>query len=181
MKKFTLMALFSVLLFGFSAINAQSVAHVNSQEILEGMPAFKEAQTKIQSENDRHKAEIERQQKEIQDIYAKAQKQIEAVKGKSEAEQRKVMQSLAPVEQDLQKKQQALNEYQQKAVQSISKMQAELLEPIYKKVQNAIEIVGGKENIGYIFDLAVMAPSGSLVYYGGGKDVSALVKKQLGL
>ena len=181
MKKFTLMTLFSILFLGFGFANAQTVAHVNSQEILEALPAYKEAESKIQKENERHKSEIERQQKEIQEIYAKAQKQIDAVKDKSEAEQRKVMQSLAPVQQELQKKEQALQQYQQKAVQSVSKMQSELLEPIYKKVKNAIDVVGGKENIGYIFDLAVAAPSGSLVYFGGGKDVTPLVKKELGL
>lgn len=181
MKKFTLIALCSFLFLGFGVVNAQTVAHVNSQEILDALPAFKEAQAKITKETDRHKAEVERQQKEIQGIYTKAQKEIEAAKKKSEAEQRKVMQSLAPVEQDLQKKQQALAEYQQKAAQDIAKMQSQLLEPIYKKVQNAIEVVGNKQNIGYIFDLSVAAPSGALVYFGGGKDVSSLVKKELGL
>lgn len=181
MRKFTTMAVMSMLFLGFGFVNAQSVAYVNSQDILESMPAYKTAQSTLETEANRHKAEVERQQNEIKSIYEKAQKKVDAVKDKSEAEKMKVMKELQPVEEDLQKKQQALGEYQQTASQKLAKKQEELMEPIYKKVQAAITTVGVAKKVGYIFDLAVAAQSGNMVYYGGGTDLTADVKKELGL
>ncbi|MRI62573.1 OmpH family outer membrane protein [Ornithobacterium rhinotracheale] len=178
MKKFTFIALLSFLCLGFGFANAQSVAHVNSQEILEALPAFNDAQTKIKKEAERHQAEVQRQQKEIQALYEKAQKQMEALKNKSDAEK---MKALAPLEQELQTKSKALQEYQQKAAKDVAKMENDLLAPVYKKVQAAIEEVGKKGNVGYIIDLATAGQSGTIVYFGGGKDLTPQVKKQLGL
>lgn len=181
MKKFTFIALLSFIMISFTNLNAQTVAHVNSNEILTALPEFKEAQTKLEAETNRHKKEVERQQKELQEIYSKAQAEIESVKDKSDAEKQAVMKKLQPVEQSLQKKQQELAQYQQQAAQEISKKEAELMEPIYTKVEKAITSVGDAKKIGYIFDLATVAKNGSLVYYKGGKDITADVKKVLGL
>ncbi|MCK0200310.1 OmpH family outer membrane protein [Ornithobacterium rhinotracheale] len=178
MKKFTFIALLSFLCLGFGFANAQSVAHVNSQEILEALPAFQDAQAKIKKEADRHQAEIQRQHKEIQALVEKGQKEMEALKGKSDAEK---MKALAPLEQELQTKSKALQEYQQNAAKGVAKMESDLLAPVYKKVQIAIEEVGKKDNVGYIIDLATAGQSGTIVYFGGGKDLTPQVKKQLGL
>lgn len=181
MKKFTLIAFLSFFMFSFANLNAQTVAHVNSNDILSAMPAFKEAQTKLEAEANRHKTEVERQQKEIQEIYAKAQKDIESVQNKSDAEKQAMMKKLQPIEQSLQQKQQVLAQYQQKATQDLAKMESELTEPIYTKIENAIAEVGKKKNISYIFDLATAAKNGSLVYFQGGTDLTSDVKKLLGL
>uniref|UniRef100_UPI0039A64C16 OmpH family outer membrane protein n=1 Tax=Ornithobacterium rhinotracheale TaxID=28251 RepID=UPI0039A64C16 len=178
MKKFTFIALLSFLCLGFGFANAQSVAHVNSQEILEALPAFSEAQAKIKKEADRHQAEIQRQQKEIQAIVEKGQKQMEALKNKSDAEK---MKAIAPLEQELQTKSKALQEYQQNAAKGVAKLENDLLAPVYKKVQEAIDAVGKSGNVGYIIDLATAGQSGLIVYFGGGKDLTPAVKKQLGL
>ncbi len=181
MKNVTLIALFGMLLFGFNQSNAQQVAHVNSITIFESMPDYQAAQTKLKNEADRHKAEVERQTKEIQSIYADAQKQMQAVQNASEAEQKAVLQKLQPVEADLQKKQQALQEYQQNAAKELNEMEKNLLGPIYEKVQNAIDAVGKAKNVGYIVDVAEAGPQGIIVYFGNGTDLNPDVKKQLGL
>lgn len=181
MKKLNLIAFLALFIFGIGAVNAQSLAHVNSNEILEAMPEYKAAQTKLESEATRHKTEVERQQKEMESVYADAQKQMETVKDKSEAEQRAMLQKLAPVQQDLQSKQQALATYQKTASESLSKMESELMKPIYDKVANAITAVGDKKKVGYIIDMATTVPAGVLLYFKGGTDLTNDVKKELGL
>lgn len=181
MKNLTLIAFFSFLLLGIGSVNAQSVAHVNSNTILEALPDYKAAQTKLEAEGDRHKAEVERRQAEMQTIVDDAQKQMEAAQNKSEAEQRALMQKLAPVQEDLQKKQQELMEYQKTAAESLNKMEANLVKPIYEKVENAIQAVGDAKKVGYIIDMATAGPSGTVLYYRGGVDITNDVKKQLGV
>ena len=181
MKNLTLIALFSFFLIGIGTANAQSVAHVNSNTILESMPDYKAAQTKLENEANRHKTEVERRQTEMQTILTDAQKQMETVKDKPEAEQRAMMQKLAPVQEDLQKKQQELVEYQQTAADSLNKMESELVAPIYTKVEAAIKTVGDAQKIGYIIDMAVAGTQGTVLYYQGGKDLTDAVKTQLGL
>src|SRR5690606_14689504 len=141
MKNLTLIAFFSVLLFGMGNVNAQAVAHVNSNTILEALPDYKAAQTKLEAEANRHKAEVERRQAEMQAIVDDAQAQMKAAENKTEAEQRALMQKLAPVQEDLQNKQQELMEYQQTAADSLNKMEANLVKPIYEKVEGAIQAV----------------------------------------
>lgn len=181
MKNLTLIAFFAMLFVGVGTLNAQSVAHVNSNTILEAMPDYKAAQAKLESEAARHKAEITRREAEMQTILADAQKQMEAAKGKSEAEQRALMQKLAPVQEDLQKKQQELVQYQQTATQEVNKLEADLVPPIYKQVQDAITAVGNAKKVGYIIDMATAGTSGVVLYNQGGVDLTEDVKKQLGL
>ena len=181
MKNLTLIAFFSLFLLGIGTVNAQSVAHVNSNAILEAMPDYKAAQTKLETEANRHKTEVERRQAEMQTILTDAQAQMETVKDKPEAEQRAMMQKLQPVQADLQKKQEELLQYQQTAADQLNKMEADLVKPIYTKVENAIQAVGDAQSVGYIMDTAVMVSSGAILYFKGGKDLTEDVKRQLGV
>lgn len=178
LKLFTLLAVFT---FAFTIGNAQSVAHVNSDEILKSMPDYAAAQTKLENEAKRHKTEIERQQAEIQKIYENAMKEMKAAQGKSEAEQKAVAEKLRPIEEDLQAKQKAMTEYQNTATKKLGEMENSLITPIHNQIKEAIKAVGDAKKIGYIIDVATAAPSGLLLYFDGGKDLTNDVKAKLGL
>lgn len=181
MKNLKLITLLSIFAFAFTIGNAQNVAHVNSDEILKSMPDYAAAQTKLENEAKRHKTEIERQQAEIQSTYEKAMKEMQAVQSKSEAEKKAVAEKLKPVEADLQAKQKVLNEYQQTATKKLGEMENSLIKPIHDKIKEAIKAVGDAKKIGYIIDAATAAPSGLLLYFDGGKDLTNDVKAKLGL
>ena len=69
-------------------------------------------------------------------------------------------------------------EFQQEAYQNIQKAQQDALAPIYKKLDEAIQVVGKAEGVIYIFDLA-RTP---IPYVGSESvDVTAKVKTQLGI
>lgn len=181
MKNLTLIAFFSLFIFGIGNLDAQSIAHVNSNTILEAMPDYTAAQTRLENEANRHRTEVERRQAEMQSILDDAQSQMEAAQNKTEAEQRALMQKLQPVQEDLQRKQQEMMEYQQTAADSLNKLEADLVRPIYEKVEAAIKTVGDAKKIGYIIDMATAGPSGTVLYYQGGTDLTNEVKAQLGL
>lgn len=181
MKNLTLIAFFSLFIFGIGNIDAQSIAHVNSNTILEAMPDYTAAQTRLENEANRHRTEVERRQAEMQSIVDDAQKQMEAAQDKSEAEQRALMQKLQPIQEDLQNKQQELMEYQQTAADALNKLEADLVRPIYEQVEAAIQAVGDANNVGYIIDMATAGPTGTILYYQGGTDLTNAVKDHLGL
>ncbi|MDG4949430.1 OmpH family outer membrane protein [Weeksellaceae bacterium KMM 9724] len=180
MKNLTLIAFFSFLLLGIGSVNAQSVAHVNSNTILEALPDYIAAQTKLETEAERHQAEVERREAEMQTIWTDGQKQMEAIQDKSEAEQRALIQKLAPVQEDLQKKQQELIEYRKTAADTLNKLERDLIQPIREKVLGAIQQVGDEKQLAYIIDMATAGPSGTVLYSKGGVDITNDVKKQLG-
>ncbi|MDO5510741.1 MAG: OmpH family outer membrane protein [Weeksellaceae bacterium] len=181
MKKLTLIFTLALFAIGFSTVEAQNVAHINSNLILEAMPDYQSAQTRLKNDADRHRGEVERQQKELQEMYEKAMTDMQSVQNKSEAERNAMIERLRPIEEQLQTKQQALQQYQNTATQDLQKKEADLLQPIYERVEAAVQAVGQQKNVGYIFDLAVTVSSGSMVYFAGGNDITNDVKKHLGL
>ena len=75
--------------------------------------------------------------------------------------------------------QQKIYEFQQSAQQEISEKEVELMEPIIEKLQNAVDAVAKKEGYDYVLDSS--RSKGVVIYKGGGKDISPLVKANLGM
>jgi outer membrane protein len=70
-----------------------------------------------------------------------------------------------------------IREFQQSAEEDLDKYQSQLIAPIQEKALNAIKTVAKANGFSYIFDDA----SGAMLYKPEGDDVTALVKKQLGI
>jgi len=81
-------------------------------------------------------------------------------------------------EQEIQDLQQRIATFQQSAQDSYQRKQGELLQPILKKLQNAIDEVAEDGKYIYIFDDSA---GGTLLYANDSEDISKLVKKKLGL
>jgi outer membrane protein len=82
-------------------------------------------------------------------------------------------------QQELQQLQQRYAEFQQIAQQDFQKKEAELLEPVQKKAQEAINKIAKANGYIAVFNTAVP----SLVYFDEAQlvDIAALVKKELGI
>jgi outer membrane protein len=163
MKKITFLVLLSALTL--STIAQNKFGHINAQEILLLMPDTKEAEKKLlEKENDIKTA--------LQRLYAEAEA-IELRFQQNEA-------NLNELEkQDAQKEYQNIAErvqlYERTGQEDYQKMQQELLVPINKKLKDAISEVAVEGNYTYIF-------ANEILHYKDEKnDVSALVKKKLGL
>ena len=151
------------------SVFAQKFGHIKTQEILTAMPEYTKAQTDIQTMQKQYDDEMKRLSEEIQKKFA-AYQQEQANWPKNIQERR-------------QKELQELNErgmqMQQDAQQQLQQSWMEMLEPIAKKIDDAIKAVGQEGGYVYIFDLnATQIP---FVNETLSTDVTSAVKAKLGL
>ncbi|HKK73545.1 MAG TPA: OmpH family outer membrane protein [Saprospiraceae bacterium] len=158
-----------VLLLLMAAINvqAQKFGYINTAEILAEMPEVKQAEVDIENFSSALEKKGQAKVQELQQKYAKIQEQMQAG-------------NLSPVQQqqaqtDLQKDQEELAQFEQDMMGQIQDKRQKALQPIYDKLNNAIEQVAKENGFTMIFDKAV------LLYSEDSADVSAMVKAKLGL
>ena len=151
------------------SVFAQKFGHIKTQEILTAMPEYTKAQTDIQTMQQQYDDEMKRLGEELNKKFA-AYQQEQANLPKNIQERR-------------QKELQELNErgmqMQQDAQQQLQQSWMQMLEPIAKKIDDAIKAVGQEGGYVYIFDLnATQIP---FVNETLSSDVTGAVKAKLGL
>jgi len=166
MKQFLTILIISAGIFGFTnAANAQKIGYISADEIIQLMP---EAAT-VQTQLDQY------QQSLYQNAEDKKAAFDEAVQ-KFYKDSTTMSASLKEVKrEELQKQIQELSTENQKIQNQFEMKRQELSLPIQKKLQTAIEDVA-KEN-GYTYIL----PREALIVMPPTSDISALVRKKLGL
>ncbi|KAA3641036.1 MAG: OmpH family outer membrane protein, partial [Bacteroidetes bacterium] len=158
MKRILKATLVVALLFSvaFSA-DAQKFGYVDSQAILADMPEVKQAD-----------ANLEALQKQLQ---KKGQGMVEKLQQDYAAVQQKVVDGLlSPQQQEteakkLEERQMEIAKFEQDMVNQIQNKRNELLEPIYKKVNDAISAVAKENGYQMIFE------KGVLLYSAPAQDV----------
>ena len=166
MKK--LFILLGVIL-GVSTVSAQKFARVNLQEVVVAMPEFEQAQKNLEAFGKDLQEQMEQIQVEFNNKLADFQKN-QATMAASVKQMR---------QQELEQLQQRFSEFQQIAQQDFQKKQAELIEPVQKKAQEAVNKVA-KAN-GYIVVFDVSVPSLAYIDEAQTTDIAPLVKKELGI
>ena len=151
------------------SVFAQKFGHIRSQEILIVMPEYTKAQTDIETMRKQYEEEMKRVEQEFQKKFTAFQ-QEQANLPKNILERR-------------QKELQELNErgmqMQQDAQQELQQSWMEMLEPIAKKIDDAIKAVGQEGGYVFIFDLnATQIPFINETY---ATDVTSAVKAKLGI
>lgn len=163
MKKLVLLLVATLIVGSTSYLNAQSsVAHVNSQRVLDTMPSSKAAQKERERFEQRAMKELQETQQKLQQDYQKLQEEKA---------------TMAPTafkfeENRLMKKSQEFQERQQELDQQVRILYQELNEPILDRVQKAIEIVAKQEKVDYVLDE-------SALLYGNGKNITNKVIKEV--
>ncbi len=158
-----------LLAVGATQLSAQKYGHVNSLNIMEEFPGTTTAD------------------KELETMTATKQKEIEAKGVALQTKYNDFLQksqtgTLSPVqlqsmEAELQADQQALQQMEQAAELAILQRRQELLDPIIKAINEAIEAVGKEGNYTMIFDES----SGAILYNLKGEDITAQVRAKLGM
>ena len=158
-----------LLLIAPMSVFAQKFGHVKFAEILTVMPEYTKAQTNIQAQQKQYEDEMKRASDELTKKFTEYQ-QEQANLPKNIQERR-------------QKELQELNEkgmqFQADAQQQLQKAYAEMMEPIYKKIDDAIKAVGQEGGYVYIFDLN--RTDIPFVNESLSTDVTPIVKGKLGL
>ena len=158
-----------LLLIAPMSLFAQKFGHIRTQEILTIMPEYTKAQTDIQTMQQQYEDEMKRLGEELNKKFT-AYQQEQANLPKNIQERR-------------QKELQELNErgmqMQQDAQQQLQQSWMQMLEPIAKKIDDAIKAVGQEGGYIYIFDLnATQIP---FINETQSTDVTSAVKAKLGL
>ena len=151
------------------SVFAQKFGHIKTQEILTAMPEYTKAQTDIQTMQKQYDDEMKRLSEEIQKKFAAYQQEQANLPKNIQERRQKELQELN--DRGMQMQQDAQQELQQSWMQ--------MLEPIAKKIDDAIKAVGQEGGYVYIFDLnATQIP---FVNETLSTDVTSAVKAKLGL
>tara|TARA_B100000678_G_C18098117_1_gene457597 strand:- start:171 stop:686 length:516 start_codon:yes stop_codon:yes gene_type:complete len=171
MKQFRTLLIALSFVFGAVALsNAQDskVAHINTQELIETMPAYKSAMSQLEKLESTYRADID-------DLYKEAQSknqryQQEAVNQTEEENAKRA--------QELQQDQQKIVQFQQNAQKELQKKESELLRPVYEKARTSIQKVAREKGYDYVLDSTTGAGG---VILADGYDLMPDVKKDLGI
>ena len=158
-----------LLLIAPMSVFAQKFGHIKMQELVSVMPEHTKAQTDINTMQKDFENEIKRAQDEVAKKYAEYQQDQANLPKNIQERRQKELQELN--ERGMQMQQDAQQELQQSWMQ--------MLEPIAKKIDDAIKAVGQEGGYVYIFDLnATQIP---FVNETLSTDVTGAVKAKLGL
>lgn len=147
---------------------AQKLGHVDSSEILQLLPERTTAEKAYQD----YVIELE---KELHNMGNEYQSKLADYQSNQATMSALVKQSK---EKELIDLKQRIEDYQSNADIEAQRKQFELMEPLIKKVQDAVNAVGKEQGFTYIFDKSV----GAVVYLGDSAiDITNDVKKKLGL
>jgi outer membrane protein len=163
-----LLALFT----SIASLNAQTqpkYGHMNLGNLLEMLPDTKKANDVLKVFTDSLGAKDEAMTKAFQEAYTKLEQEYNA--GQLTPVQAQTRQA------ELQKQQESIQQFEQQAQQLVAAKREEALRPILQKVDDAIKAVAQESGYLMIFDTS----SGAMLFANDSDDVTALVKKKLGI
>lgn len=168
MKHLKTLLLAAALIIGSTSfMNAQSkVAHINTQELIEAMPAMKSAKAELEKLAKTYETDIQTMLTELQNKGK--QYDAEASTKTDEENQKRLV--------EVQGMEQSIRQYQAQAQQDLAKKEADLLKPIYEKAKAAIKKVAAAKGFEYVLD----SMQGQGVLVATGTDLMTAVKAELG-
>lgn len=161
---------FILLFFVFTGrVSAQQkYGHINSNDILDAMPEYKQLNATIEGKKKQYAYQLQKMYEEYQrktkEVNDYGVSMMEAVR----EERLKEIDSL----------QQAISGFEGTAQGEVQKLQGKLMKPLNDKYLKIVQAVAKENGYNYIFDIA----SGTVVYYPENTgDITDLVKKKMGI
>lgn len=168
MKRMKSLFIAVALIFGVSQFaNAQKVAHINVQELIENHPDMAKANKMLEDMADRYDKDY---RESVNEYQTKLQKYISEEESVSESVNR-------DRGEELQNMQKSIQDFAANAQKTLQEKELELKKPIVEKVTAAIQKVGRAKGYEYVLD----STSGSGVILSDGPNLLSDVKKELGI
>ncbi len=147
-----------------------NIAYINTQEIFNAMPELPGIETQLSNKQE----EITKNGQALVDEFNKKAEEFEKIASTaSDAIKQDQQKQLAQIQERYQT-------YVQNSQQEIQQLQQKLLEPINKKIADAIKTVGDENKYTFVFDVATM--QSPIVYVSPtAVDITPLVKTKLGV
>jgi outer membrane protein len=174
MKKFLKLTLAVALMVSATAVNAQKFGRVDLAAIVTNMTEYKEATANLEAYGRDLQDQLEQIQVEFNKLYADYEKNV--------ATYSDTVRQLK--ERELTELQQRFQDFQQLAQQDIAKKEAELMNPIYEKANEAVKQVSSAGGYIAIFSTTSDQPaSAGLAYFDPAQltDITSEVKAVLGI
>ena len=174
MKKILKLTLTVMLVMCASSVFAQKFGRVDLAAVVTAMPEFTEAQTNLETYGKDLQDQLEQIMVEFNTLYADYQKNAATLS--DSVRQLK--------ERELSELQQRYQDFQQLAQQDMQKKEAELINPVYTKANDAVKVVSTRGGYIAVFNTAGDQPaSAGLAYFNAEAltDITAEVKKELGI
>ncbi|HBG56785.1 OmpH family outer membrane protein [Proteiniphilum sp. UBA1028] len=144
-------------------------AYLNAQEIFSAMPELAGIETQLSSKQE----EISKNGQALVDEFNKKSEEFNKTPATSEAVQQDQQKQLAQIQERYQI-------YLQNSQQEMQQLQQSLLEPVNKKIADAIKAVGDENKYTFVFDVSTM--QSPIVYVSPtAVNITPLVKTKLGL
>lgn len=151
------------------SVFAQKFGHVKSQEIVEFMPDYTKAQNDIETLRKQFMDEITRSRDDFNKKFAEYQQEqanlTQTIRERRQNELAQLQEKVMQIEQDAQAQ--------------MEKSWREMMEPIFKKIDDAIKAIGQEGGYVYIFDLNTT----NIPYVSEtlSTDITDAVKNKLGI
>ena len=174
MKKILKLTLTVMLVMCASSVFAQKFGRVDLAAVVTAMPEFTEAQTNLETYGKDLQDQLEQIMVEFNTLYADYQKNAATLS--DSVRQLK--------ERELSELQQRYQDFQQLAQQDMQKKEAEIMNPIYDKANEAVKKVSVAGGYIAVFSTTGDQPSAAgLAYFNTEAltDITPAVKKELGI
>lgn len=147
---------FLLLLFvlSVSAYGQVNIGYMNAQEVLNQMPQRSNVEQQLNSFIQEKRQELQQRTAAFQDSVADYQQNKASL---SEAKAKQVEQSLA-------RKEASIRQFQQQLQQQIQQRRAELLQPLYEKMEKTIATVAENNDLDFVLNEATSMGE-NVVYY----------------
>jgi outer membrane protein len=150
-----------------TAVNAQSIAFVDFQGVVEGLPEYPTVQQKSQAYAQQLQADLQEMMTEFQAEATKLQEDEKSGTLTSLTLQSRV--------KELQEMENRIVEFERDMGQDYQRKQQELLQPLIDKVRAAVDAVSAEEGVTYVLEKS------SILSINGGTDLTPKVRANLGL
>lgn len=152
-------------------VNAQNYGYLNTQDILDKMPEYKTAQSRLDQIREGHEADIQTDKDRIEMLFKKYQSEKSRL---SDNVRQARENEIITMERNAKERQKEI--FGQEG--SFSKMTMELMEPIQRRVKRAIDAVAAEMGLGIVFDINVVQ---GVVYKNPRVDITDRVIRKLNL
>lgn len=170
MKTTLKIALVAAFIFSCNSIFAQiKIGQINSQELITLMPERDSAEVKLKAYSDELQNQMEGLQVELNNKFQDYQKNASTMSQIIREQKEKDLNDLSA----------KIREFQGIAEQDFQKMQMEIMSPVFKKAQDAIQKVSAANGFTMVFDNA----QGGVVYFDEKTciNILSLVKAELNI
>ncbi|MEA5127822.1 MAG: OmpH family outer membrane protein [Proteiniphilum sp.] len=145
------------------------IATVNVQEVFAAMPEISGIETQLSTKQE----EIRKNLQALSEEFQKKYQEFEASPAASDAAKQDQQKQLGQLEERYQT-------YMQNGQQEFEQLRQQLLEPVNRKIFDAINSVGSENNYTFVYDISAM--QSPIVYFSpSAVDATPQVKTKLGL